>query len=63
MNYKGHTWEVDVFIMENSGLVIAEIELESEDETFAIPPWIGEEVTGDPRYYNANLINDPYLSW
>jgi adenylate cyclase len=51
-----HTFEVDVFHDKNEGLVIAEIELESESETFEKPHWLGVEVTGNPRYYNANLI-------
>jgi len=53
--FKGHRWEVDQFNGHNSGLVLAEIELKCEDEPFAIPPFIGEEVTGDPKYYNSNL--------
>ena len=48
---------------ENSGLVIAEIELTSEDDAFSKPPWLGDEVTGDPRYYNANLIDLPFSLW
>ena len=63
IKHEGHTWEIDVFMNENSGLVIAEIELESENEDFAQPPWIGEEVTGNPKYYNANLINHPFGEW
>lgn len=59
----GHTWEVDEFRGVNSGLVIAEVELESEDEAVELPGWVGEEVTGDPRYYNANLIAHPYTTW
>jgi adenylate cyclase len=51
-----HTFEVDVFHGKNEGLVIAEIELSSEDESFERPAWLGEEVTGNPAYYNANLI-------
>lgn len=51
-----HTIEVDVFHDKNEGLVFAEIELSSEDEKFLKPEWLGEEVTGDPRYYNSNLI-------
>jgi CYTH domain-containing protein len=51
-----HTFEVDVFHEKNEGLIIAEIELSSEDEAFDSPEWLGEEVTGFPRYYNANLI-------
>ena len=57
------TWEVDEFFGVNAGLIIAEVELESEDQSFAKPEWVTEEVTADPRYYNANLINNPYSSW
>ncbi len=56
-------WEVDEFKGENEGLIIAEIELRSEDQPFDIPEWVGEEVTGDPRYYNSNLIRHPYSTW
>lgn len=59
----GHTWEVDDFTGENAGLVIAEIELSSENEAFDRPDWLGDEVTGEKRYYNANLIAHPYSSW
>lgn len=58
-----HTWEVDEFLGANAGLVVAEIELASEHEVFAKPDWIGREVTGDPRYFNSNLIRHPYLQW
>jgi len=51
-----HTFEVDVFHDKNEGLIIAEIELSSDDERFEIPDWLGEEVTGNSAYYNANLI-------
>jgi adenylate cyclase len=57
------TWEVDEFIGENQGLIFAEIELEYVGQSFEIPDWIGEEVTGDHRYYNANLVNNPYCHW
>ena len=57
------TWEVDEFFGENEGLIIAEIELQSEDQPFDMPDWVTEEVTADPRYYNANLINHPYTRW
>lgn len=57
------TWEVDEFFGENAGLIVAEVELESEDQQITLPTWIGEEVTGDPKYYNANLIKNPYKSW
>ncbi|KPK66600.1 MAG: adenylate cyclase [Gemmatimonas sp. SG8_38_2] len=58
-----HTWEIDVFEGENDGLVIAELELESEDEAFERPDWIGAEVTEDPRYFNSNLVERPYNTW
>jgi len=58
-----HTWEIDEFHGRNQGLVVAEIELESEDEQFDIPEWIGEEVSDDPRYYNMNLVANPYEVW
>ena len=55
VKYGNHTWEVDVFHGENEGLVVAEIELVSEDETFETPDWIGQEVSGRPEYYNLSL--------
>jgi CYTH domain-containing protein len=58
-----HTWEVDVFHGDNEGLVVAEIELASEEDTFEWPDWVGEEVTGDPRYYNAMLAKQPFHQW
>lgn len=58
-----HVFEVDEFHGENDGLVIAEIELKSEDEFFEKPHWLGEEVTNDERYYNAYLSNHPYSEW
>ena len=58
-----HTWEVDVFHGDNEGLVMAEIELGSENDTFDKPSWIGEEVTGNPRYYNSYLMKHPYKGW
>ncbi|MDO4938328.1 MAG: CYTH domain-containing protein, partial [Sutterellaceae bacterium] len=54
--YGGHTWEVDEFMGDNAGLVVAEIELTDENEVFDKPDWIGEEVTGDARYYNSSLV-------
>lgn len=56
-------WEIDVFAGDNAGLVIAELELASADEAFERPPWLRDEVSHDPRYYNANLIRAPYSSW
>ena len=58
-----HTWEVDVFHGENEGLVVAEIELADEHEPFHKPAWLGQEVTGDPRYYNAALARNPFKNW
>jgi CYTH domain-containing protein len=59
----GKTWEVDVFHGDNDGLVVAEIELASEDEEFEQPDWVGAEVSDDPRYYNANLLKRPFSTW
>ena len=56
-------WEVDEFKGENDGLVVAEVELTSEEQKFEKPSWIGEEVSGDPRYFNSNLIANPYSTW
>ena len=53
--YHGHTWEVDLFAGHLEGFCLSELELKSEDETFDLPPWVGKEVTGDPRYYNSAL--------
>jgi adenylate cyclase len=61
--FKGLVWEVDEFFGDNKGLIIAELELESEDQVIKKPEWIGEEVTGDPKYFNANLIRRPYSMW
>ena len=61
--FEGFTWEVDEFHGENAGLVIAEIELQHENQEFRKPEWLGEEVTTDPRFYNANLVKHPYKSW
>ncbi len=58
-----HVWEVDVFHGENEGLVMAEIELDDENESFNKPDWIGKEVTGDPKYFNSMLMRNPYSKW
>ena len=58
-----HTYEVDEFYGDNEGLVIAEVELQTADESFAKPEWLGEEVTGDVRYYNSMLMKTPYKEW
>ena len=63
VEHEGKRWEVDVFGGDNAGLVIAELELASEDEAFAKPPWVREEVSADPRYYNSNLVKSPYKTW
>lgn len=60
---KGHVWEVDVFKGKNSGLIVAEIELESEDAFFEMPKWVGEEVSNDKRYYNSQLSKVSYSEW
>ena len=57
ISFKNHLWEVDVFTGKLEGLYLAEIELNSEDEHFELPEWVGEEVSTDPNYYNSNLIN------
>jgi len=59
----GHTYEVDEFHGENEGLTVAEVELSSEDEAFEKPSWLGEEVTGDVKYYNSMLMKHPYTRW
>jgi len=60
---EGLHWEVDRFLGDNEGLVIAEIEVPSEDTQFDLPSWVGEEVTGDKRYYNSHLCRNPYKTW
>ena len=57
------TWQIDEFFGENTGLIVAEIELENEDQRFDKPAWVGEEVTGDQRYFNSNLIKTPFTRW
>jgi CYTH domain-containing protein len=61
--HDSHVWEVDEFGGENQGLIVAEIELSSPDEEISLPPWVGTEVTGDPRYYNSNLAVHPFRVW
>lgn len=63
VSYAGMVWEVDVFAGANEGLVMAEIELEAEGQKFELPEWVGEEVSGDPRYYNAYLADHPFTGW
>lgn len=59
----GHTWELDVFAGDNDGLVMAELETASADEQFTMPPWAGQDVSDDARYYNVNLARSPYRVW
>ena len=61
--FDSKVWEVDEFLGENIGLIVAEIELTSEDEDFNIPRWIDKEVTGQEKYYNSKLTIEPYKSW
>ena len=63
INFKGKLWEVDEFLGENEGLMVAEIELTNEEEEFSLPPWIAKEVTGEEKYYNSNLTLNPFQSW
>ncbi|MEA2068607.1 MAG: CYTH domain-containing protein [Verrucomicrobiota bacterium] len=60
IEHQGMSWELDVFGGANTGLVMAEIELESENQPFSVPDWVGKEVSSDPRYYNANLARNPF---
>lgn len=59
----GKLWEIDVFHGDNEGLVVAEIELSSEDEAFQTPAWAAREVSSDPRYFNSNLLKHPFKNW
>ena len=61
--FGAHTWEVDEFHGANAGLVVAEVELASADDEPALPPWVGREVSLDPRYFNANLVKRPFTTW
>jgi adenylate cyclase len=63
IRYQGKLWEVDEFLGNNLGLLVAELELESEEEAFGKPAWIGEEVTLDKRYLNSQLVSNPYCNW
>lgn len=58
-----HTYEIDEFYGENQGLIVAEVELGSENETFEKPAWLGQEVTGDVKYYNSMLMKHPFTKW
>ena len=63
VKYEGLTWEIDVFEGDNKGLEVAEIELEKEAQIITLPTWIGQEVSHEARYYNANLITTPFKNW
>lgn len=61
--HDGHRWEIDEFAGDNAPLIVAELELGSENEAFSRPPWLGREVTDDPRYFNSQLAVNPYSRW
>jgi len=63
VEFKDHLWEIDLFEGENEGLVVAELELEEVDLVIELPNWVRVEVTGDPKYYNVNLLKYPYRCW
>jgi CYTH domain-containing protein len=63
VSHAGLIWEIDEFFGENVGLIVAEVELEEEDQTIDLPSWIGQEVTGDPRYFNSSLVSKPFSAW
>lgn len=63
LRFRRRTWEVDVFEGTNEGLILAEIELQSEDQQYKLPPWVTENVTGDLRYYNSYLADKPFSAW
>lgn len=63
IRYRERVWEVDVFAGANAGLIVAEVELESETAEVALPPWVGAEVSDDPRYSNVSLVQHPFSEW
>jgi len=63
VRHGGLVWEIDVFEGENSGLVVAEVELQSEGQSICLPDWVGEEVSDNAKYYNASLVDHPYRRW
>lgn len=63
LEYEGLIWEIDEFAGVNRGLIIAEVELSDENQKVVLPNWVGEEVTGDPKYFNSNLTKHPYTEW
>jgi len=58
-----HTWEIDEFMGDNAGLIVAEVELQHENEAFSMPEWVGAEVSSDERYFNMSLVANPYKNW
>jgi len=63
ISHAGMLWEIDEFFGENDGLIVAEVELQDEHQQLSLPPWVGNEISGDPRYFNSNLIKNPYSKW
>ncbi len=63
VEYGSHTWEIDVFHGDNDGLIVAEVELESETEKVDLPKWVINEVTGEVKYYNSSLLDNPFNKW
>jgi adenylate cyclase len=63
VSHEGLLWEIDEFEGDNRGLIIAEVEFKDETQSVTLPGWIGQEVTGDPRYFNANLVANPFSQW
>ena len=61
--YSGMKWEIDEFLKDNKGLILAEVELKAEDQQIELPGWVGKEVSHDPHYYNVNLVKHPYSEW
>ncbi len=63
LEHAGLVWEIDEFEGDNAGLILAEVELSDADQSIVLPDWVGEEVTGDARYYNSSLVKNPYRAW
>ncbi len=63
LDFAGLIWEIDEYLGENQGLIIAEVELEDESQELSLPDWVGKEVSDDPKYYNANLVANPFSKW
>lgn len=61
--HAGLTWEIDEFFGENNGLIVAEVELQDEQQKIDLPAWVGKDISGDPRYFNSNLIKNPFTKW